>query len=66
MTQNLDEYFKSLDFGCTVKGIETLEEQRAINSGGVQMITIRKPSSQKETELEIPSRGSVEVLKNGK
>jgi hypothetical protein len=47
MTQNIDEYFKSLNLNCTPTGIKTLEEQRAINSRGVQMITISKPFSQK-------------------
>ncbi len=35
-----------------VRGIETLEEQRAINSNGVQMICIRKPYPPKETKEE--------------
>ncbi len=40
-SENTSDFFR-LSYG-TGKGIETLEEQRAINSGGVQMITIRKP-----------------------
>jgi len=33
----------------TCRGIESVEEQREINSGGVQMITISKPYPKKET-----------------
>ena len=43
--------FFHLSYGVG-KGIETLEEQRAINSNGVQMICNQKPSSKKETNLE--------------
>lgn len=57
MTQNIDEYFKSLNLNCTPTGIKTLEEQRAINNRGVQMITISKPSSQKEKLSEIKNQG---------
>lgn len=48
-----------------VRGIETLEEQRAINSNGVQMICIQKPSSKKETNSEEqPMASSIEENKD--
>ena len=66
MTTNSESYsnFSELGFG-TVRSIETLEEQRAINSNGVQMICIQKPSSKKETNSEEqPMASSIEENKD--
>jgi hypothetical protein len=48
--------FSQLPFGKVIRDT-TLEEQRASNSRGVQMITISKPFSQKEKLSEIKNQG---------
>jgi len=62
MASNSESSSSFLKMKCTkVRGIESVEEQREINSGGVQMITISKPYPKKETKSKEESKKDKET-----